>query len=221
MSKAEDIIFFIKFGQKKYLELLKNKGELYFKNAKFYNQIKKSNNEQGDENEGAIWIENLKNYQLTLSHPEYGELKFKSVPNQIGKLTQFNHNYLITSFYSVSKKDFSTNGTLKISNKMTEMGDHALIILDTKKFLDSVLKSAKNIDIPIIGKKVEYHDLSNEGRIDMSPFHKKNEHSYQNEFRIIIENSIEEFKILSIDELSNNGIIIPVPKNQPLEFKID
>lgn len=48
MSESEHILFFIKFGQKKYLESLLYKGELYFNTPEEFNKIKKSNNEQGD-----------------------------------------------------------------------------------------------------------------------------------------------------------------------------
>ena len=178
MSESEHILFFIKFGKKKNLESLLNKGELYFNTPEEFNKIKKSNNEQGDENEGAIWIENLKDFKLTLNHPEFGEFKFKSVPNKLAKLTQFNHNYLTCSFYAITNKDLEQSNILEVDERMSKCGNYALIISNTKLLIDSVINSAEKEGLCLSAKKVDYKDLSREGRIELNPFIKKIEHSY-------------------------------------------
>jgi len=221
MNEPERILFLIKFGKKKYLERLLNKGEVYFKNSKEFNKIKKSNNEQGDENEGAIWIKNLKDVQLTLNHSEFGEIKFKSAPNKLVKLTQYNHNYLTCSFYTVTNKDFVQSNLFEVDEKMSELGDYALIIPKPKELIDSVFEYANREKIQLAAKKVEYEDLSLDGRIEINPFIKKKEHSYQKEYRMVLKNSVESSKILLSRTLEKNGVIVPTKKNEKLKFKID
>lgn len=221
MNKNERILFLIKFGKKKYLERLRDKGELFFNSPVTFNKIKKSNNEQGDENEGAIWIENLKDVKLTLNHQEFGEIKFKSLPNKFVKLTQFNHNYLTCSFYTVTDKDFGQSKHFEVDEKMAEIGDSALIISNPTELIDSVFEYANKEKLHLVANKVDYEDLSLEGRIETNPFIKKKEHSYQREYRIVLNNSAESSKVLLSNNLGNGGIIVPTIKNEKLKFKID
>tara|TARA_R100001369_G_scaffold91850_1_gene134452 strand:- start:2743 stop:3408 length:666 start_codon:yes stop_codon:yes gene_type:complete len=221
MSQPERIIFLIKFGKKKNLESLLKNGELYFKSAKSFNKIKKSNNEQGDENEGAIWIENFRNIQITCNHPELGEYKFKSVPNQLSKLTQFNHNYLTCSFYAVTNRDFEHTNILEVDDRMSSFGGHALIISNPKLLIDNVFNYAVKEKMQLSAKKVDYVDLTNEGRVEINPFVKKTDHSYQKEYRMVIKNSLDDSKVLYLKKLGENGTIIPTKKNETLKFKIN
>ncbi|WNH09038.1 hypothetical protein [Thalassobellus suaedae] len=221
MEKTERIIFLIKFGQKKNLEKLRDNGEVYFKNTEEFNKIKKVNEEQGDENEGAIWIENLKDVKVTLNHPKIGEFNFKSVPNKFVKLTQFNHNYLTCSFYVVTDRDFNKSSEIEIDERMSELGEYALIITNPKNLIDSIFKQATSEKIALESKKVDYQDFSKEGKIHITPFLKKIEHSYQNEFRFVLKNCIEKSKVLTCKEIEPSGIIIPTVKNKKLQFKIN
>lgn len=220
MSQSERILFFIKFGQKKYLESLRNKGELYFKSAKAFNEIKKLNDAQGDDKEGAIWIENLKNIQTTLKHPKLGEFKFRSVPDTMTKLTQFNHNYLTCSFYAVTNKDFEHSDIFEVNERMSNFGGHALIISNPKLFIDSIFDYAGKDNIQLSAKKVTYEDLTKQGRIELNPFVKKDNHSYQKEYRMVIKNSLDYSKILYSDILGENGKIITTKTHEKLQFKI-
>jgi len=220
MNEPERILFFIKFGKKKYLESLLKNGELFFNATKEFNKIKETNNEQGDENEGAIWIKNFENVELTINHPEIGEYKFKSVPNKITKLTQFNHNYLTCSFYAITNKDFEQSKILEIDERMSNFGEYALIISNTKLLTDSILNSAEKEGLSLSGKKVEYKELSILGRIELNPFIKKIEHNYQKEYRLVIKNSLESSKILKVCKLGENGKIIPTENLKKLKFEI-
>tara|TARA_R110002049_G_scaffold60372_3_gene162255 strand:- start:1106 stop:1771 length:666 start_codon:yes stop_codon:yes gene_type:complete len=220
MNEPERILFFIKFGKKKYLESLLKNGELFFNAPKVFNKIKETNTEQGDENEGAIWIKNSENVELTINHPEIGEYKFKSIPNKVTKLTQFNHNYLICSFYAITNRDFEQSKILEIDERMSNFGEYALIISNTKLLTDSIINSAEKEGLSLSGKKVEYKELSILGRIELNPFIKKIEHSYQKEYRLVIKNSLESSKILKVCELGENGKIIPTENLKKLKFEI-
>lgn len=221
MKESSSIMFLIKFGQKTHLESLLNNGELYFSSPIKYNSLKELNDEQGDENEGAEWIDNLLDVKIQVSHPELGNLNFKSLPNKPVKLTQFNHNYLTTSFYLVSSTDIQKTGEIQIDKRMSSFGDHALIILNPKTFIDNILDSADSKKIALSSKVVEYQDLSALGKIEMNPFIKKIEHQYQQEFRIVLKNFIKENFVLNIEKHSIEGILVPVEKNKPFILKVE
>ena len=191
----------------------------FFNTPEEFNKIKKSNNEQGDENEGAIWIENLKDVQLTVNHPQFGEFKLRSTANKLTKLTQYNHNYLTCSFYAITNKDFQQSSILEVDQRMHKFGDYALIISNTKLLTDSVIHSAEKSGLNLYAKKVDYKVLTSQGRIELNPFIKKAEHSYQKEYRMVIKNSLETSIILNIDKLGENGKIIPIEKIKKLKFE--
>src|SRR5688572_9584578 len=122
LNNSERILCLIKFGKKQHLESLLHHGALYVNSPEIFNDLKAKNSEQGDENEGAIWIENVQAVRITCSHPTLGEFKFDSVPNNLSKLTQFNHNFLSCSFYCITSKDFENTNRFTIDERMTAFG---------------------------------------------------------------------------------------------------
>ena len=194
----------IKFSKKrKYLESFLQKGELFFNSTENLNILEETNKEQGDENEGAEWIENVCLSEVKCNHPTLGEFKFKPDPKTPWKLTQFNHNYLTCSFYIITTKNFENTDILKVNEKMLEFGEHAIIIKNPKIFMDNLIEALELEDVDYSARKVKYKNLKSDGRIEMNPFIKKLEHKYQNEFRIIIKNQSipKPIKIKDIDKI--------------------
>jgi hypothetical protein len=150
-----------------------------------------------------------------------GEFKFNSVPNKLSKLTQFNHNYLTCSFYAVTYRDFEDSKILEVDIRMSSFGGHALIISNPKLLIDNLLKYADKEKIQLSAKMVDYKDINNEGRVELNPFIKKNDHSYQKEYRMVIENSLDDSKVLYLKKIGENGTIIPTKENVSLKFKIN
>lgn len=170
MNQTEHTFCIIKFGKKNRLESFLRKGELYFNTTKNLNDVTKFGTEQGDENEGAEWIENTQFAEIKVNHPKLGKFKFKPLPNQLGKLTQYNHNYLTCSFFILTTKDFKNSDILKVDEKMLEFGNHALIIKKPQIFIDSLITVLEEENLDYAAKKVEYKDLKTKGRIQMNPF---------------------------------------------------
>jgi hypothetical protein len=184
-----------------------NNGELFFNKTENLNEGISINDEQRDENEGALWIKNIGLEEVRFKHPTKGEFKFKTDPNDLAKLIQFNHNYLTCSFYIITTKDFEKSNILKIDERMLKFGSHALIIKNPKILLDNIKKVLKEKDIGFNARKVEYRNLKEEGEIKMNPFIKKIEHNHQKEYRIILKNYNEPL-ILKIDKIDSNGILV-------------
>lgn len=208
MDTTETILCLIKFGKKQHLESLLHHGALYFNSPGIFNDLKAKNTEQGDENEGAIWIENVRAVRVTCTHPTLGEFKFDSVPNSLSKLTQFNHNFLSCSFYCITSKDFENTDSFKIDKRMAAFGQHALVINKPKLFIESLLVSADRENLALSGKKVEYMALTTEGRIEMNPFIKKKDHIHQKEYRFILKNQINPRTVV-LGGLETYGTIVP------------
>lgn len=207
MENTENPFCFIKFGKKEHLKSLMNNGELFFNKTENLNEGISINDEQRDENEGALWIKNIGLEEVRFKHPTKGEFKFKTDPNDLAKLIQFNHNYLTCSFYIITTKDFEKSNILKIDERMLKFGSHALIIKNPKILLDNIKKVLKEKDIGFNARKVEYRNLKEEGEIKMNPFIKKIEHNHQKEYRIILKNYNEPL-ILKIDKIDSNGILV-------------
>lgn len=74
MKNLNDCLMFVKFTQKKYAEKLIN-GELFFNLPTYYNSS--DNEEIGDQNEGAEWIDNS---EMKSIRAEYPETKFLILP---------------------------------------------------------------------------------------------------------------------------------------------
>ncbi len=207
MDRSERPFCIIKFGKKKRLQSLLNNGELFFNTTENLNRAQRLNIEQGDENEGAQWIKNIQFSEIKVNHPRFGEYKFKPVPNTLGKLTQFNHNYLTCSFFIITTNDFENTDILKVDEKMLEFGEHALLIKEPKIFLDSIIEALEFENFDYSARKVKYKNLRSEGHIEIDPFIKKLEHQHQKEFRIIIKNELEP-KLVRIRDIRKIGEIV-------------
>ena len=208
MKKSKTILFLIKFGEKEHLESLMNKGELFFNTTLSYNEIEKNNKEQGDEYEGSVLVENLDIANVKLNHPTLGNFNFNPVPGEKFKYIEFNHNYINCSFYAITKEDLQHSDTFKINEKMLEFGDYALFITNPNKFLNNLFETLKNEKITFESNFVRYKDLTSEKRIKMTPFIKKQSHSYQNEIRIVLKNKLTK-QIIQLESLSEYSELVP------------
>ncbi len=197
----------IKFGKKKHLESLLKKGELYFNSTENLNKAEIINKEQGDENEGAEWIKNLQFSEIKVNHPTLGEYNFKPASNRLGKITQFNHNYLTCSFFILTTKDFEKTDILKVDERMLRFGKYALIIKEPKTFIDNVVDALEFENLDYSARKVKYKNLKYEEHIEMNPFIKKIEHQHQKEFRVILKNQIKP-KLIRIKDVNKIGEIV-------------
>jgi len=206
MESTERPFCFIKFGKKEHLESLLNEGKLFFNGTENLNQGISINDEQRDENEGAEWIENIGLKEVKFKHPTKGEFKFKTDPNDLAKVIQFNHNYLTCSFYTITTKDFEKSNVFKIDKRMLKFGTHALIVKNPKNLMENLKNTLKKENIGFIANKVKYQNLKKEGRIEMSPFIKKIEHQHQKEYRIILKNRNEPL-LIEMNKIGNNGIL--------------
>jgi hypothetical protein len=201
MKNLNDCLMFIKFTQKKYAKKLIN-GDIFFNLPTYYNYS--DNEEVGDQNEGAEWIDNSEVKSIRAEYPGNKIYNFTAIPNSISKITQYNYYFLSFSLYTVYKSAFNESGIFKVDSKIKNSKyDTAIVIEDPFEFLKRIEEKLKLEKINYEMDSVNYKNL-NIGKIDLTPFDKKTEHSHQNEFRIIIKNlnnSTRTINIGSIEKL--------------------
>lgn len=206
MKNLNDCLMFIKFTQKKYAEKLIN-GEIFFNLPTYYNYC--DNEEVGDQYEGAEWINNSEIKSIRAEYPENRVYNFTPIPNSISKITQYNYYFLSFSLYTIYKSAFNESGIFKVDSKMKNSKyDTAIVIEDPFEFLKRIEKKLKLEKINYEMDSVNYKNL-NIGKIDLTPFDKKIEHSHQNEFRIIIENLNNSPKTINIGSIEKLCKVVP------------
>jgi hypothetical protein len=193
-----EIFCFIKFTEQQFADKLLKEGEVYFNLPSSFNKLKEK--ERGDDNEGAEWIDNSQIVNIKADHQTLGTFEFKPAPDSPSKIVQYNYYYLSFSIYAVTPDLFDENDTHKIDSRMSEFGDCAVIIEKPYIFLNSIIAELKSQKLRYEIKPANYRDISN-GRVDLSPFDKKQEHQHHCEFRIIIENTDNDAKPIRIGSI--------------------
>ena len=206
MKNLNNCLVFIKFTQKKYAEKLIN-GEIFFNLPTYYNSS--DNEEIGDQNEGAEWIHNSEVKSIRAEYPGNKIFNFTPIPNSISKITQYNDYFLSHSLYTVYKSGFNESGIFKVDSKMQNSKyDTAVVIENPFAYLKLIEEKLKLEKINYEMDLVNYKNL-NIGKIDLTPFDKKLEHSHQNEFRIIIENFNNSTKTINIGSIEKFCKLVP------------
>jgi len=206
MKEVEQIFCLIKFGEKEHIEKLLKQGELYFNTVSTFSELK--DKERGDVNEGAEWIKNAQVKKIKVEHPTLGSLELFPATNQLSKLVQYNFYYLSFSLYAITPRCFEVTNKFQIDNRMLEFNDTALFIKEPYKFINSVVSKLKKDGIKYEANIVTYDDLCREGSLEITPFTKKIEHQHQMEFRIIIENTDNEAKVISIGSIEDYSVLL-------------
>ncbi|WP_396147422.1 hypothetical protein [Flavobacterium sp.] len=217
MRNLNDCLMFVKFTQKKYAEKLIN-GEIFFNLPTYYNSS--DNEEIGDNNEGAEWIDNSEVKSIRAEYAGNKIFNFTPIPNSISKITQYDNYFLSFSLYTIYKSAFNESGIFKVDSKMKNSNyDTAIVIEEPFEFLKRIEEKLKLEKINYEMDSVNYKNL-NIGKIDLTPFDKKIEHSHQNEFRIIIENLNNSTKTINIGSIEKLCKIVPSEAIIESEMKV-
>jgi hypothetical protein len=217
MRNLNDCLMFVKFTQKKYAEKLIN-GEIFFNLPTYYNSS--DNEEIGDNNEGAEWIDNSEVKSIRAEYAGNKIFNFTPIPNSISKITQYDNYFLSFSLYTIYKSAFNESGIFKVDSKMKNSNyDNAILIEEPFEFLKRIEEKLKLEKINYEMDSVNYKNL-NIGKIDLTPFDKKIEHSHQNEFRIIIENLNNSTKTINIGSIEKLCKIVPSEAIIESEMKV-
>ena len=182
-----DNFFLLKFGQKEHLDLLLNKGQLFFSSLERFRDMDGSE-EIKDLNEGVSKVKDATGGVLHVKDPETGELVKLGVITS-GKTRWHNSNtesvrIFCTYMHKIDIKDFPNPMKSLPTDLAENMGyDHCLIITNPRGFILKVRKYLTDQGIDFMDAPVEYVDKEKfEG--ELLPHHKDLRYSHQNEFRI-------------------------------------
>lgn len=203
MKESTSIICLVKFGKHEHLQKMLKMGELYFNDPNCYNKWQDKEEQSGDKNEGAEWIENAYLTKLEISHPIYGRMKLRPSPNTLAKIIQYNYFFLSHSLYALTTEAFKSQDTFRIDARNAQLkdADSAILIQEPYRFINAVVACLKSESLNYETKLVEYKDLDREGKISMNPFIKKLDHKHQSEFRMIIENTENHPRTIKIGSI--------------------
>jgi hypothetical protein len=171
----------------------------------FYNES--TNSEQGDVNEGAEWIDNTPITSINVTHPTIGTFEFKPVTDAPSKVVQYNYYHLSYSLFAFTSDLFDENDNYKMDPRVSKFGDTAVFIEEPYKFLNCLTEKLKNENIKYEIKNVDYRNLTS-GRVELTPFDKKEEHRHHCELRVIIENTENKGKSVDIGSIEQYSKIV-------------
>lgn len=212
-ERLEDkICLLIKFGNLDNLKKLQ-KGQIYCKNLKWYSDQEKKTGDKamGDKLEGKF---KLAECSIKYSNPKIKEWNFEvdnvSVLLSVGNLDRmpvFCMTGITTRDLDLVEKDKDTSvADVRFSDILSKVYNEsyweaALVIEDSTKFIESLMKVCKDKGIKIINKLVTYTnmDINNTDRlkninedINNSVFCKDDSYSYQHEYRFAFTNKVVE-----------------------------
>lgn len=204
-----DVVFLLKFGNKKNIENLLKKGEIYMNTIKWFKEYEKKG--IGDIYEGATEIENISNGVLTLYLPKK-PMVLNNANLQLRK--HFNgHIGNIYSTYAISNLLLKRKNIHRIDKRMSQFGTHCLVIKDVNRFINSIREKLTELGIESIHNIVTYKNLKVKNH-KLTLFNKTHLLSYQKEHRIIawtMNNEALKFRIGSMSDYaeiySSNEII--------------
>lgn len=221
--KSDKAYFFLKFGQRKYMDLLKQ-GSLHMKNLQFFidyeNEAAKKG--RGDKNEGSAVLSDV---TVQFRKPETDEVffEFKAARTQLradSVLTKpvFCMTYITGEDLEVTNEtEEYYEAKIKFSDKLkeemaTEFGDTVLVI-SAGNFLDRIKEVFEQKGYSYGKGKVDYYDfnVNQSKRLEnfeednpMVFFIKDETIAYQKEFRIVVlDQDVESHLDVDIGDISS------------------
>lgn len=199
-NKMRTIFTFVKFFEKQEYADDFIHGNLYMNTVSYF---------QKDEDNTSVYDK----YESVSHHyqPNKIELKFNEIVIPQNELdgaviiqTKDFDNFNIFCLYAVNSGNFQELNdenyeefinSLRIHKKNNEFGDFCIVVTNITEFLERVKQAVRKNNFFMKGNFIDYYDVNNFSGsfsgID-AIFHKQIEFSYQNEYRIVINNMIDD-----------------------------
>lgn len=200
--------FKVKIGQYEHLKLLQSEGHVYCNSLTYFTKIE-DDSVRSDKHEDAFEFESFNNPKLQIKLPDEPDSMYKNVDVTWVQLVKRYSNALGNLFclYCVDMTNAKDEGQIFVDEKNILFGSHALIMLDTDEFEKRLYSELERKGLKYHFGHINYIDLKNlSGRKTL--FQKDKCYSYQNEFRIFIENNSQEPLSVKIGDISDISRLI-------------
>jgi len=232
MESGERVITFIKAVDKCFFDDFVNFGEICLNTIKWFREYEDIDSNIGDSFEGVNFacghgftIKFGDPITESKSEEELNERLDNLEWTDIGKginLKGVNEsvNANIFSLYTVfCKNDEKYEGPLVPPKFFEEFSNHRFVIfLFPLVFLSKIERALQENNRPIKGRLVKYYKLNDKIVENLSLFDKPDKYWYQKEFRIVVEDSNAETKIVRIGSLNEICMEIDVRKDYIIEL---
>ncbi|WP_147309592.1 hypothetical protein [Marixanthomonas ophiurae] len=198
-------IYFLKFGEEKYLKKLLINGTIYCNSLDYFQNLEEQGL-RGDNYEGTTRIYNYHEYKyfsVKIKDSRTGE-QFPINPTKLHVREFFSEmKGNMYSLYCIRPKDIIDVEKFKIDSRVKDFGSHFLII-NAQEFLKRFFKVLDKSNIEFTALNVNYYE-KNRHNGNLTLFDKSNEFEYQNEFRFLIKRDNSnpiEFEIGNIEDIA-------------------
>jgi len=195
--------FFLKFGKKEHIEAFQKKGQIYMNTLGYFRTLPEENL-IGDRLEGIQFLKQLRNINVTLDINGNRTSILQDGVGQMYPTNMVNGNIyciyggdeiILEKYY---KKD---HGELPLG-PIFGSTEYIAAITDPKQFLQRILGYLELTSLKYKYQPIEYLDYKlYEGKLNQ--FHKRIKYKGQNEFRIYVENLVNQPLIFEIGDLTD------------------
>lgn len=217
MEKTK-IIFFIKTFEKKEYMLDFLNGKLYLNKLSYFKKMEEQfENNRADEKEGLCAIFQAKNTKL-----EINGYQLKDIVGTVEMRNPLIDNIHVLCLFAgttnenniIEKNKFKKNKLdelakdLSISDDFKNLGKYCVLIHNTSKFIDRVVKTVKKLNCYAKAGLVNYYDNNSFNgsfqNLDAA-FNKRDEYKHQKEYRFAIDtnNTVKEALVLNIGSIED------------------
>jgi hypothetical protein len=179
----------IKFKNGDIIDSLQS-GCIYMNSLSIFRQIEKDSDDDkvGDLIDGLMHINDG---YLIVEEPELQVQKL----DDVGLQTRYSNDFCYC-FWGMNNSNYREHFTDEQKEKLSEMGDWALVILNYNEFMRRVVEAVNKAGYEIYGGFVDYYNpkidsfnvkklLSKDG-LKYIPLLKRNKYEYQQEFRLVV-----------------------------------
>lgn len=209
MKNQSYIGAFLKYSKLEYLQQIQ-RGKLYCNPIQYFANCNPKNG-VGDQYENIVKQTFEKSAVLEMFKGDHliTHINIMKHSEDYCQATYTNENFKANLFclFTLDFKNFESDTVVTLPTELKMMGSHALII-DSIQFIERCKKALIDRNLEFAMNKVNYIDFKDfHGR--KSYFDKPIEYSYQNEYRIMIKNTIEAPFTLDIGSIEDISMIIP------------
>lgn len=209
----------LKFGSEKNLRKLQA-GQLYMKNLKYYVDLEKMMDDEnvGDKYDGQMMLQDVKISMYTVDTHEFiAQFDAPSVSMNLGYLGcpvfcmfMFDYRNHVEEHLEGENLTVKYQFTEEQLKKMPNFGESVLIIKNGDEFVNRVKKGLLDAGYGFTRDHVQYYAFNNmehlkqvQGDNSRIAFWKREKYSYQQEYRFLIHDFVDDYLSVEIGDISD------------------